>query len=140
SRIDGPLGTLMMPSQNGGTNWPGGAFDPETGILYVPSSGTIVSIGLMPPLPGQSEVAFVQGNAVTGPRTTGGSGAAFGGARAEVGGTYGRPPLADPSRGEPKLALSVQGLPLIKPPYGTISAIDMRRGEILWQIAHGETP
>ena len=34
----------------------------------------------------------------------------------------------------------MQGLPLLKPPYGRISAIDMKRGEILWQIAHGETP
>ena len=34
---------------------------------------------------------------------------------------------SDPSRGPPKLALSVQGLPLLKPPYGRISAIDMTR-------------
>jgi quinoprotein glucose dehydrogenase len=36
--------------------------------------------------------------------------------------------------------LTIQGLPLVKPPYGRISAIDMNKGEILWQIAHGETP
>ncbi len=36
--------------------------------------------------------------------------------------------------------LTVQGLPLIKPPYATISAINLDRGEIVWQIAHGETP
>ena len=36
--------------------------------------------------------------------------------------------------------LSVQGLPLFKPPYGQISAIDMNKGEILWQVPHGETP
>jgi quinoprotein glucose dehydrogenase len=36
--------------------------------------------------------------------------------------------------------LSVQGLPLIKPPYGRISAIDLKNGDIVWQIAHGETP
>src|SRR6266850_4319015 len=36
--------------------------------------------------------------------------------------------------------LTVQGLPLIKPPYGTISAINLDRGEIAWQIPHGETP
>ena len=36
--------------------------------------------------------------------------------------------------------LKVQGLPLIKPPYGTISAINLNSGEILWQIAHGDTP
>jgi quinoprotein glucose dehydrogenase len=36
--------------------------------------------------------------------------------------------------------LDVQGLPLVKPPWGRISAIDLNKGEILWQIAHGETP
>ena len=36
--------------------------------------------------------------------------------------------------------LNVDGLPLLKPPYGTISAINLDKGEIVWQIAHGETP
>ncbi len=36
--------------------------------------------------------------------------------------------------------LSVQGLPLTKPPWGRITAIDLNRGEIVWQIAHGDTP
>jgi len=35
---------------------------------------------------------------------------------------------------------TVEGLPVEKPPYGSISAIDLDKGEILWQIAHGETP
>jgi quinoprotein glucose dehydrogenase len=29
---------------------------------------------------------------------------------------------------------------LIKPPYGRITAIDLNKGELVWQIAHGETP
>jgi quinoprotein glucose dehydrogenase len=33
----------------------------------------------------------------------------------------------------------VQGLPLVNPPWGRITAIDVNRGEIAWQIAHGET-
>ncbi len=37
-------------------------------------------------------------------------------------------------------AVTVQGLPLLKPPYGSITAIDLNKGEIVWQIAHGETP
>jgi quinoprotein glucose dehydrogenase len=37
-------------------------------------------------------------------------------------------------------ALRVQGLPLVKPPYGSIVAIDMDKGEILWTIANAETP
>jgi quinoprotein glucose dehydrogenase len=36
--------------------------------------------------------------------------------------------------------LSVQGLSIFKPPYGTISAINLDRGEITWQVPHGETP
>jgi len=34
----------------------------------------------------------------------------------------------------------VQGLPIVKPPYGSISAISLDKGEILWQIPHGDTP
>jgi quinoprotein glucose dehydrogenase len=34
----------------------------------------------------------------------------------------------------------VQGLPLIKPPYGRITALDMNKGTLAWQIAHGDTP
>ena len=37
-------------------------------------------------------------------------------------------------------ALTIRGLPLIKPPWGRITAIDLKTGDILWQIAHGETP
>src|SRR5205814_508357 len=36
--------------------------------------------------------------------------------------------------------LTVDGMSILKPPYGTISAVNLDRGEILWQIAHGDTP
>jgi quinoprotein glucose dehydrogenase len=36
--------------------------------------------------------------------------------------------------------LNVQGLPLIKPPYGRITAFNLRTGDIAWQVAHGDTP
>jgi quinoprotein glucose dehydrogenase len=36
--------------------------------------------------------------------------------------------------------LTVQGLPLLKPPYASIVAIDMNKGEILWNVANAETP
>jgi len=48
---------------------------------------------------------------------------------------------ASPPAGEARdSGLAVQGLPLVKPPYGRITAIDLNRGTIAWQIAHGETP
>jgi glucose dehydrogenase len=40
----------------------------------------------------------------------------------------------------PAETLTVEGLPAIKPPYGEISAIDLTRGEMLWQIANADTP
>ena len=42
--------------------------------------------------------------------------------------------------GGSRRSLTVDGLPLIKPPYGTISAINLDTGVIDWQVAHGETP
>lgn len=35
---------------------------------------------------------------------------------------------------------SVDGIPLVKPPYGQITAIDLTSGEHLWQIVNGDTP
>jgi quinoprotein glucose dehydrogenase len=35
---------------------------------------------------------------------------------------------------------NVQGLPLLKPPYGTVSAINLDKGDITWQVPHGDTP
>jgi len=34
----------------------------------------------------------------------------------------------------------VQGLPLLKPPYGILNAIDLDKGELKWQVPHGDTP
>jgi quinoprotein glucose dehydrogenase len=34
----------------------------------------------------------------------------------------------------------VQGLPIPKPPYGVLSAVNLDRGELLWQVPHGDTP
>ena len=45
SKIDGPLATLAMAAAGGGTNWPGGSFDPETQILYVSSSKSVSQLG-----------------------------------------------------------------------------------------------
>ena len=133
SKMEGPLGTLTLTGPGGGTNWPGGSYDPETHILYVSSQRSMSSYNLLPPNPGQSDMAYIQGHALVGPRTTGGSGSSAGGRRADS--------AAAPSqRSSGRVRLEVQGLPVMKPPYGRISAIDMDAGEILWQVPHGETP
>src|SRR5215471_4183933 len=131
SKLEGPLGTLAMAVNSGGTNWPGGSYDPETHIVYVFSQSSMGSLGLVPGDPKLSgDFAWIQGIATSGPRTTGGAGADAGADRAPATAT------AENAGG----GLTVQGLPLVKPPYGRISAISLDKGEILWQIAHGETP
>ena len=128
SRIDGPLATLTMATGGGGTNWPGGSYDPETHIVYVSSQSQITPLGLVPPRdPTKNDMAYVQGNAAAGARTRAGAGSAPA-APAE-------PPAEGGGGG-----LTVRGLSLVKPPYGRISAIDLTKGEIVWQVAHGETP
>ena len=92
SNIDGPLGTLMAPATGGGTNWPGGSYDPETNMLYVISNSSVVSLAVVEPYPGQSDMAYIQGNAISGPRTSGGAGSSAGGGRTEFSATQrGRP-------------------------------------------------
>ena len=118
SKPEGPYGTLAMATAGGGTNWAGGSFDPETHIAYIPSQRVMGSLGLVPPQANRSDMRYISGNAA--PRT---------GGRGGEGGGEGAGP-----------GLSVQGLPLAKPPYASISAIDLNKGDILWQIAHGETP
>jgi quinoprotein glucose dehydrogenase len=123
SRWEGPLGLLMVPSATGGTNWPGGALDPETNIFYGYSFRNPTVVGFITD-PARSDMNFINGQARDPNAAPPVPGAAPGGG----GGEGGAP------------GLTVQGLPLLKPPYGTISAIDLNRGEIVWQVAHGETP
>ena len=130
SRLEGPLATLTLGTSTGGTNWPGGSYDPETHILYVFSQSSITAKGIVPPPAGFSEMAYIQGTALEGARLSGGAGSEAGATSTAAAST----PVADAG------SLLVQGLPLVKPPYGRISAIDLNQGEILWQIAHGETP
>jgi quinoprotein glucose dehydrogenase len=136
SKAEGPIALLTRALA--GTNWKGGSFDPETHIAYVYSTGAIGSMGLVPPPPGFSDMRYISGNVLTGARLTGGSGSSAGGGRSVAGGAA--QPAAAEGGAEGAGGLTVRGLPLGKPPYGRISAIDLDKGEIKWQIAHGETP
>jgi quinoprotein glucose dehydrogenase len=130
SKIGGPLATLSRAQA--GSNWAGGSYDPETHRVYVVSTGTIGAYGLVPPADAaMSDMEYVQGSAASGARRSGGAGSAAGG---------GRTGEAAGGEGGGGGALSVRGLPLGKPPYERLTAIDLDRGDILWQIAHGETP
>jgi quinoprotein glucose dehydrogenase len=116
SKPEGPYATLAMATAGGGTNWAGGSYDPETHIAYIPSQRSPTAIGLIPGDPKMTDMMFMAGSAAPRPAAGGGTG--------EAGGP----------------GLTVQGLPLAKPPYGSINAIDLNKGEILWHIANGDTP
>ncbi|MEY4640349.1 MAG: hypothetical protein RLZZ227_343 [Pseudomonadota bacterium] len=57
---DGTQGTLHLPNATGGSNWEGGAYDPDSGILYVPSRTVVSILGLVPG-GDDSSVAYIQG-------------------------------------------------------------------------------
>jgi quinoprotein glucose dehydrogenase len=157
SKSDGPLATLTLGTASGGTNWPGGSYDPETHTVYAYACNACVTpIGLVRAPKELSDMNYVAGTAGqeprmrTGPGENSGAdsvaaarGGGGGGGRGGRGGGRGAAPAgaAPPAGGGGGGGgMTVQGLPLIKPPYATISAINLDRGEIVWQVAHGETP
>ena len=48
SKAGAPIGTLAFATAQGGTNWVGGSFDPETGIAYIPSQKSLTNLALIP--------------------------------------------------------------------------------------------
>jgi len=160
-----PLATLMLPSATGGANWQGGALDPKTNLLYIYSATQVTPLGLVPADPGRSDFGYVSGTARdpnapapsgrgggrggrgsgAAETTTAGAGAtnrsgqpAAGAAMTEAGAPIQAGRGGGGGEGGP--ALTVQGLPIVKPPYGRITALDLNKGTLVWQIAHGETP
>ena len=132
SKLEGPLGTLTIGTASGGTNWPGGSYDPETHIAYIYACNACVEpIGLVIAPKEVSDINYIAG-------TAGQEVSILRGPGENAGADSPMPPKKRSS--SPYVPLNVDGLPLMKPPYGTISAISLDTGEILWQIAHGETP
>ena len=137
SKAEGPIAGFRS---SGGTNWPGGAFDPETHIAYIPSFTAMPILGLLPP-PGKefSDLPYVSGNALTGVRYISGPGENVG-ADALSTAPAARSSATTTNDEGVNANASPQGLPLLKPPYGRITAIDLDKGDFVWQVAHGETP
>ncbi len=97
---NGTKGSWYNPGGTGGVVWESGAFDPETGILYVPSQTGpgIITVAKDP----KSDLNFSRGT------------------------TAGR--------------LTLHDLPILKPPYSRITAIDLNKGEHVWMTAAGDAP
>jgi quinoprotein glucose dehydrogenase len=138
STVGGPLATLTLGTASGGTNWPGASFDPETHTVYAYAcNACLTPIGVVPSTKEISDMKYVMGTAGQQLTIARGPG--------ENAGADSPMPKPEPAAGRGGggggyQPLNVQGLPLIKPPYSTISAINLDHGDIVWQIAAGETP
>ena len=99
---DGIRGTIQLPGSVGGADWQSGAFDPETGMLYVQSITGPFTADIVKGDPKVSNLNYVSGTRAWTP--------------------------------------GPQGLPLLKPPYGRITAIDLNKGEQVWMTPNGDGP
>jgi quinoprotein glucose dehydrogenase len=99
-------GTLMRPSNNGGANWGGAAFDPETGLLYVKPS------------------SYVYVNQVC---KNDGSDARIDAPFHNYCADFLKPPETP-----------LGPIPLTKPPYAELVAIDLNKADIAWRVPFGE--
>ena len=122
---DGKIATLILPHHTGGANWPGGALDPETGIMYVSSLTNPDALAVAAADPKRTDMAYT---GAVGGRTAANSGS----------GPGGQPVLTGEGPSRPNIG--PQGLPLIRPPWGRITAIDLNSGDHVWMIANGEAP
>jgi quinoprotein glucose dehydrogenase len=98
----GTKGTIELPGSVGGADWTGAAFDPEAGVLYVPSMTNPFVANLIPGEPGETDLAYRASNRM--------------------------------------LLQGPRGLPLVKPPYGRITALDLNQGTTRWMVPNGDGP
>jgi quinoprotein glucose dehydrogenase len=132
----GLLAAINLGNASGGTNWPGAGYDPETHIVYAQANQSAVTpISLRTPPQGFSDIHYVMGRNDTEFVVSEGPG--FGSA-ADAPQKPRRAPGANAA--PPYPGLNVQGLSLVKPPYAVISAINLDKGDLQWQVPYGETP
>jgi glucose dehydrogenase len=132
------------------TNWPGGGYDPELHIVFAPAGNTPGARSIVEPPGSFSDIKYVSGiggmpfREVLGPGDCCAADSPRTAERAREARAPATPAAAAPApAGAAAVAaqgLTVQGLPIVKPPYGLIAAIDLDRGELLWQTPHGDTP
>jgi quinoprotein glucose dehydrogenase len=159
-KANGLQGAINMGNAIGGTNWPGVAYDPETHTVYAQANNVNITSGsLVTPPKGFSDIRYVAGVegrefrevigpgdccAADSPRAI----AQIEAARAAAATAGATPAVTAPPAGATGAGgggaavggLNVEGLSILKPPYGTITAVNLDRGEIVWRVPHGDTP
>jgi len=107
-------GTIVMPGAIGGAGWGGGAFDPLTGTIYIKATNQPALYKIIQPTRSDSLDADYT---------------------ADLSAQSLR--VAMPSTDS---AQRVPPLPINKPPYGTLVAIDLNTGATKWNVTLGDTP
>ena len=164
SKPEGPLAAMTAGTLSGGVNWPGSAFDPETHRFITHAcNACIAPLGLVPPPKEFSDLDYVMGTAGSTfrPIVGGGEGTA---ADAPQRGAAPAPPPPPPPPSTTAAGASaaagrggagggrggqeggfgagtvIQGVPIVKPPYGVIVSINLDKGDLDWSVPHGDTP
>jgi quinoprotein glucose dehydrogenase len=165
SKPEGPIAALTAGTLSGGVNWPGSAYDPEMHVFFTHACNSCIApLGLVAPPKEFSDLDYVMGTAgqTFRPIVGGGEGEAADAPRQQSPGRGAAPPAAPtpppptpppagasaapgggrggaPAGGGP-FGATVQGLNIVKPPYGVIVAINMDKGDLMWSVPHGDTP
>jgi len=157
SKLEGPIAALTSGTLSGGVNWPGSAYDPELHAFFTHAcNACIAPLGLVAPPKEFSDLDYVMGTAgaTFRPIVGGGEGEAADAPRparpaappppptpppapaggAAAGGRGGAPPAGG------GFGATVQGLSIVKPPYGVVVGINLDKGELMWSTPHGDTP
>ncbi|MEE2638018.1 MAG: PQQ-binding-like beta-propeller repeat protein [Acidobacteriota bacterium] len=103
-------GSLVRPGGGGAVNWGGGAFDPETGLLHVKTSSmpAVMTLGRYDPTTTRNPFADSTEPDYVGYDAVAGGQSTFEG-----------------------------GLPITKPPYAFLVAVDLNAGDIAWRVPFG---
>jgi quinoprotein glucose dehydrogenase len=167
SKPEGPLAALTAGTLSGGVNWPGSAADPELHMFFTHAcNACLAPLGLVAPPKEFSDLDYVMGTAGQQfrPILGGGEGLAADAPQGRAaGGPTGPPPTPPPAAGRGAEAgrggagrggaggggaeggfggagTIVQGLPILKPPYGVVVGINLDKGTLEWSTPHGDTP
>jgi quinoprotein glucose dehydrogenase len=135
-------GTLVQPGAWGSVNWNTGAFDPETGYYYAVSQTMgPANRSVRKQLDPEATMEYADFGPVPGAPAATGRGR---------GGVADQSAPGDPDqsgrgggRGGPPsgvAAFSIEGLPIIKGPYGRITALNLTNGTMAWTVANGDGP
>ena len=113
-------GTLTLPGQIGGSGWGGGSFDPESGLFFVKATNRPALSRLVRPQHSLAQAEWVLD---------------------DQSGGYRALDLTFPTRtGLLSWFADYPRIPINRPPYGTLTAIDLNTGEHRWQVTLGDTP